>query len=86
MDGYGPSAEHDLDRFHVTMPLTVLGQYTKGLAHYNAEEAEAIQIRLERIKWRLWHGDAREALIRIEDLAEGLADLFKAVPELQQGL
>lgn len=28
----------------------------------------------------------REALIRIEDLAEGLADLFKAVPELQQGL
>jgi len=27
------------------MPLTVLGQYAKGLAHHNAEDAQAIQNR-----------------------------------------
>lgn len=82
VDGYAPCTEHYLDWFHVTMPLTVLGQYAKGLAHHNAEEAEAIQTRLERIKWRLWHGDAREALIRIEDLAEDLAELESGYPNL----
>ena len=43
------------------MRLTVLGQYAKGLAHDNPLEATALQDRLERIKWRLWHGDADEA-------------------------
>ncbi|MBF5094963.1 hypothetical protein F1643_11135 [Azospirillum sp. INR13] len=82
VDGYAPCTEHYLDWFHVTMPLTVLGQYAKGLAHHNAEEAEAIQTRLERIKWRLWHGDAREALTRIEDLAEVLAEMESSYPNL----
>lgn len=60
----------------------MLGQYAKGLAHHNAEEAEAIQTRLDRIKWRLWHGDACETLIRIEDLAEDLAELESGYPNL----
>lgn len=82
VDGYAPCAEHYLDWFHITMPLTVLGQYAKGLAHYNAEDAAAIQTRLERIKWRLWNGDVGEALIRIEDLAEDLGELESGYPNL----
>jgi hypothetical protein len=38
------------------MRMTVLGQYAKGLAHDNPLEAAALQDRLERIQWRLWHG------------------------------
>lgn len=82
VDGFSPCAEHYLDWFHITMPLTVLGQYAKGLAHHNAAEAEDIQAALERIKWRLWHGDAREALTRIEDLANDLEVLESGYPNL----
>ena len=57
------------------MRLTGLGQYAKGLAHYNLIEATALQDRLERIKWRLWHGDADEALVRARALAEDVAAL-----------
>jgi hypothetical protein len=80
VDGYSPCTEHYLDWFHITMPLTVLGQYAKGLAHHNAEDAKAIEDRLERIKWRLWHGDAREALRRIEDLSDDLDALESDYP------
>src|SRR4029078_12316773 len=57
------------------MRMTVLGQYAKGLAHYNPLEAAALQDRLERIKWRLWHGDAGEALSRAREMAEDVAAL-----------
>jgi hypothetical protein len=46
-------SEHHLDWFHVAMRMTVLGQYAKGLAHYNPLEATALQDRLDRIQWRL---------------------------------
>jgi hypothetical protein len=82
VDGFSPCTEHYLDWFHVTMPLTVLGQYAKGLAHHNAGDAQAIQDRLERIKWRLWHGDAWETLRRIEDLADDLDALESDYPNL----
>ncbi len=68
-------SEHHLDWFHIAMRMTVLGQYAKGLAHYNPLEATALQDRLERIKWRLWHGDADEALVRARELAEDVAAL-----------
>ena len=48
------------------MRLTGLGQYAKGLAHHNPVEALALQNRLERIQWRLWHGDGDEALTRAQ--------------------
>jgi hypothetical protein len=67
-----PCAEHCLDWFHVTMRLTVLGQFAKGVTHHDAATGADIAERLERIKWRLWHGDAVEAQERIEDLAEDL--------------
>ncbi len=75
-----PCAEHYLDWFHITMRLTVLGQYAKGLAHHTPAEADAVQTRLERIKWRLWHGDDREALSRVEDLADELDTLESDYP------
>tara|TARA_R110000796_G_scaffold92335_2_gene196660 strand:+ start:627 stop:785 length:159 start_codon:yes stop_codon:yes gene_type:complete len=34
-----PSSEHILDWFHITMRITVMQQYVKGLAHHNAEDA-----------------------------------------------
>ena len=68
-------SEHHLDWFHVAMRMTVLGQYAKGLTHYNPLEAAALQDRLERIQWRLWHGDADEALSRAGELAGDVAAL-----------
>jgi hypothetical protein len=68
-------SEHHLDWFHIAMRLTGLGQYAKGLAHRNPIEATALQDRLERIEWRLWHGDAGEALSRARELVEGVAAL-----------
>jgi hypothetical protein len=75
-------SEHVLDWFHVAMRMTVLRQYGKGLAHYNPLEATALQDRLERIKWRLWHGDADEALTRVRELAEDVAALASGYPGL----
>jgi hypothetical protein len=75
-------SEHVLDWFHVAMRLTRLGQYARGLAHYNPLEATALQDRLERIKWRLWHGDAGEALSRARALAGDVAALASGYPGL----
>ncbi len=46
-----PCAEHILDWFHIAMRLTVLGQYAKGLAHHDPEEADDAETQLEKIKW-----------------------------------
>jgi hypothetical protein len=75
-------SEHHLDWFHVAMRLNVLGQYARGLTHYNPLEAAALQDRLERIKWRLWHGDADEALSRARELADDVAALASGYPGL----
>jgi hypothetical protein len=69
------SQQCDLLTRHVAMRMTVLGQYAKGLAHHNPVEATALHDRLERIKWRLWHGDAGEALSRARALAGDVAAL-----------
>ena len=77
-----PGAAHHLDWFHVTMRLTGLDQYAKGLGHHNPGEAAALQGRLARIKWRLWHGDAGEALARAHTLAADVAAVDSAYPNL----
>ena len=79
-----PGAAHLLDWFHIAMRLTGLGQYAKGLAHHNPLEAVALQDRLERIKWRLWHGDGGEALARAQGLADDVATLNTAYPGLKR--
>jgi hypothetical protein len=84
LDGISPCAENYLDWFHITMRLTVLSQYTKGLAHHNPVEALALHSRLERIKWRLWHGDTDVALSRARDLAMDVAALTSDYPGLQR--
>src|SRR4051795_3121064 len=84
LDGISPGAENYLDWFHITMRLTVLSQYTKGLAHHNPVEALALQSRLERIKWRLWHGDTDVALSRARELAVDVAALTSDYPGPQR--
>src|SRR4051794_30890365 len=84
LDGISPCAETYLDWFHITMRLTVLSQYTKGLAHHSPVEALALHSRLDRIKWRLWHGDADVALSRARELAADVAILNSDYPGLQR--
>ena len=66
------------------MRLTGLDQYLKGLAHHNPVEALALRHRLERIKWRLWHGDGDEALTRAQALAADVAALNSSYPGLKR--
>ena len=63
-----PKATHILDWFHLTMKLTVLGQYGKGLVQCEAVLGEQIQDQMERLKWSLWHGQVDKALGKIDDL------------------
>ncbi len=63
-----PKATHILDWHHLTMKLTVLGQYGKGLVQCEAVLGEAIQGQIERLKWALWHGQVDKALGKIDDL------------------
>ena len=57
-----PEAEHTLDWFHLTMKLTVLDQYAKGLVHHDQTRGEEIREKIERLKWSLWHGNLYKAL------------------------
>jgi len=63
-----PKATHILDWHHLTMKLTVLGQYGKGLVQCEAVLGEAIRNQIERLKWSLWHGQVDKALGKIDDL------------------
>ena len=49
-----PEAEPWLDWFHITMRLTVLGQYVKGIKEKNTILATTMEKALERIKHDLW--------------------------------
>jgi hypothetical protein len=68
-----PQATHILDWFHVTMRLTVLDQYGKGLVHCDAVLGKEIQEKIERLKWSLWHEQVDKALGKIDDLALSIA-------------
>ena len=48
---------HVLDWFRVTMRLTVLSQYARGVAHHNKAEGARLLASLESIRWLLWHGN-----------------------------
>jgi hypothetical protein len=71
-----PEAEHILDWHHVTMRLTVLDQYAKGLVHHDRALGEEIREKIARLKWSLWHGNLYKALDKIEDI-ESLIDNFE---------
>jgi hypothetical protein len=56
-----PESEHVLDWFHITMRLTVLCQYARGVAHHDEAAGQSLLAELERIKWLLWHGNQHRA-------------------------
>lgn len=62
-----PESEHVLDWFHITMRLTVLKQFTKGLIRSSPEDGNEVDQALEKIKWYLWHGNVDNALNYLED-------------------
>src|SRR5260370_16901646 len=62
-----PEAEHYLDWFHITMRLTVMGQYAKGL-ETTQERREETHKSLESVKHYLWHGNVARTRDRIEDI------------------
>ncbi len=80
-----PCAEHVLDWFHVTMRITVLRQYARGLVnhHHDREEAEEIDRALRRIKGYLWHGNIRAALPCIDDLVMDLECIETRYPNIK---
>lgn len=57
-----PQSEHFLDWFHITMRITVLNQYLKGIVKVDEQTGKQYQKYLEKIKWYLWHGNIHKAL------------------------
>lgn len=88
-----PVSEHLLDWFHITIRITVMAQYVKGLAHHNPDEAEAAARQLRQIKGFLWNGNLHDGKAAIDDLVvdldefetdyESFAALRKAEAEFQ---
>jgi hypothetical protein len=69
-----PASEHVLDWFHITMRITVLRQFARGLESYDEQAGQDMLHGLRRIKWHLWHGNGYRARDEIADLqfdAEG---------------
>jgi hypothetical protein len=62
-----PETEHYLDWFHLTMRLTVMGQYAKGL-DTTQERRQEILKSLESVKHYLWHGNVVRARDKLEEL------------------
>jgi hypothetical protein len=70
-----PRSEHVLDWFHITMRVTVLEQYARGVAHHDEVTGASLLAELERSKWLLWqwllwHGNqhrAQESISILED-------------------
>jgi hypothetical protein len=78
-----PKATHILDWFHLTMKLTVLDQFGKGLVQCEAVLGEQIRDQIERLKWSLWHGQVDKALGKIDDLktlSEPFAETYARFP------
>lgn len=69
-----PEAEHILDWFHITMRITVLKQFIKGLIKSDLEQGEEAEKYLESTKWYLWHGNVCEALESLEDCSITCSD------------
>jgi len=84
-----PKATHILDWHHLTMRLTVLGQYGKGLVQCETVLGKAIQDQIERLKWALWHGQVDKALGKIDKLETSLEpfrETYARFPRLVKAL
>jgi len=81
-----PRSEHLLDWVHLTMRMTVLGQYIKGLIFLDRVVGEGIRKRLNSVKWSLWHGKVDNALARLGDLTlliDHFTDSYPRFPQLK---
>jgi hypothetical protein len=84
-----PEATHLIDWFHLTLRVTVLSQYVKGLIRLNREVGEGIQKMLERVKWLLWHGKVDKAVDRLQNLNQHIdhfADSYPRFPQLKSAV
>jgi len=84
-----PKATPILDWFHLTMKLTVLEQYGKGLVQCEAGLGEQICDQIERLKWSLWHGQVDKALGKIDDVEsaiEPFRETYARFPKLVKAL
>src|SRR5215813_246506 len=79
-----PEAEHILDWFHLSMKLTVLDQYAKGLVHCDQALGEEIRDKIERLKWSLWHGNLYKAFYKIDDLESLIYNFEETYPKFKQ--
>ena len=79
-----PEAEHILDWFHLTMRLTVLDQYAKGLVHGDQTLGEEIRDKIERLKWSLWHGNLYKAFYKIDDIESLIYNFEETYPKFKQ--
>jgi hypothetical protein len=79
-----PGSEHVLDWFHITMRVTVLEQYARGVAHHDEAAGTRLRAELERSKWLLWHGNQHRAQEAIEILEEDVAALEVDYPNLRK--
>ena len=75
-----PAGEHLLDWFHITMRITVMGQYVKGLSHPNPDEGAQLGRLLRRIKGYLWHGNLHGGQRAIDDLLMDVENLETDYP------
>ena len=79
-----PESEHVLDWFHITMRLTVLCQYARGVAHHDAAAGQSLLAELERIKWLLWHGNQYRAGETISFFLDDVDSLEVDYPNLSK--
>ena len=79
-----PCGEHVLDWFHITMRITVLSQYARGVAQHHEGAGSRLLDDLQRIKWLLWHGNTyrvRDEIDSFEDQVDGLEVPYANLPK-----
>ncbi|MFT7614981.1 MAG: hypothetical protein ACI9J3_003969 [Parvicellaceae bacterium] len=65
-----PESAHYLDWFHITMKITVLNQYVKGIKKIGEKIGNELERDLTKIKWYLWHGNLYQATSLLENFSE----------------
>ena len=82
-----PASEHLLDWFHITMRITVMRQYVKGLSHANPDDGQAVDRLLRRIKGYLWNGNLHDGRSAIDEFIDKLEDIetdYASIKALQK--
>jgi hypothetical protein len=78
-----PRSEHVLDWFHITMRITVLGQFVKGVVKLDSDIGSEMEQALARTKWKLWHGNVPDALEAVGDIELLLWNVEETYPKFQ---